>query len=228
MGTPYRALTAVWVMVAIMAPHMLFLKHAAALTITDETLSGQIAPTTNSLTHVFLFYNIGGSTNNDDVQAVALPDAPAGVVTPFEVTGPVMPDDQSQYTIVGVYDVVGSGVSVALNPASEADALGKTFGAVFGDFSESDIAGELQSGGQFFDMRTLFAGVLKGPSTGFPIVDFTSLGDPSTIIDFTSGTLNGSAFVQPGPIPEPTTIAMLVLLASACAARRMNYPVVAN
>ncbi len=179
-------------------------QQAQALVVIEPMgISGTISPTTKGLTHVYLFY---ASNASGFMQNFALPDAPAGVTTSYFVNAALTGSPET-YTIMGVYDKTAGLISISLGGIN---AIGNSFDATFDspgfDFTEATIASALISGnlGQGNDAGSpaQLAQTLSFNQNGYGTFNVTTpkTGEVSTLISFSDGALDGSAFAA---VPEP-------------------------
>jgi hypothetical protein len=166
---------------------------AAPASATSVDAVGTISPTVQGLTDVYLLYGTNCSGSFCSGFAVRLPDAPAGVATPFDV-----PLADAGF---GDQWMIAAGVPGPTQVGATFAAPGPVGSPWVFSTSEVTIAAALSAG----DTATL-ASWFQSEAGAIASVGFGSGG---AIVDFSNGVANGTAFADVVVVPEPETLALV-------------------
>lgn len=180
----------------------------------DEVMvrfSGTVTPTTHNLTKLYLIYGTGLSSWIWGPWRLLLGNFPAGVTTPYSVTGPAgTSDDVYFWMVVGLYGDVSSGqydmgntngVTVSLDSSGE----GKSWSYLFGLPDEETVFDNLINQ----DTETLLAWGNQVNKFQDAISTDMVFTDSSVLYNFSLASPNGTIEIQSQIVPEPMSIVFI-------------------
>ncbi len=178
---------------------------APALAVIDLKFSGEVSPTVNDVSHLWLIYGSNYTASLYDWQAVKLGDFTAGQTSSFTVFGEVENGFNFKWGVAGLYgDTSGGQYTEGVN--------GVTLG-----LPEID-EGETWDSHVFTTIDTMFDYLLNDNGDDlaashfmYPYYDndFYSDGTISNLFDFSTATANGDMTLEYEIVPEPITIILL-------------------
>ncbi len=167
--------------------------------------SGTVSPTVNNLSHLFLIYQTG--TSSDDYyftrRYLKLGDFPSGQTTAFSVLGTINYDDRIEWKVAALYGDISSGQYIeGIN--------GVTLGSGLSDGASWDTY-------TYMDEPSMFNYLLNDEPQNMGYFKFffanynseANFSRTMTLYDFSQASYNGQLYIESEVVPEPITIALL-------------------
>ncbi len=195
-------------------------------------ITGSVNPS-SALSNAYLYIQYDDSSNTHWGVPFALGDLPSGESSfSFTIELPADIQNIDWYSVFGIYDESNDGVSVSMF-GTTADCIVSnaiSFSDVFKDsnyaYSESDVAEYLRANNEadISGFGLYFAGYAffyNGSDIGWY---FSSMGDSSTLVNFSDPTYNGTANFTASQVPIPTSALLFGTALAALVGIRRKMP----
>jgi hypothetical protein len=181
----------------------------------ELTFTPSITPT-QTISNAWIYYHQNATS---PLNGISLGILPANQTTTFEHPNPLsnFPDNvwfsgRSGYVVIGLYDNAGEPSVAVSMPDASAILASQTWEQLFTRpepfyYSEAEVVAELQQGNFPSSFMEGNADYFDDASGQWVQKLVTPIGDPATLVGFSTATFLGAAHV---PVPEPSSLVLVV------------------